>query len=158
VRGRRTWFGLLALLLAIGETLGPPVKVHPVPRGLPQIYEILETLPPGPVLEIGHRRYILLWAARHGRPTINGEGAFAPPVYTALMRRIRNHWIRRTPEDIDESKPMRLLLDSFPVRYVVVSAGRTPGLWSLIDAFDRSRLFSSVAEADSGDRIFELRR
>jgi hypothetical protein len=154
-RGPHAWFGLLALLLATGETLGPPVKVWPVPRGLPPVYQILEKLPPGPVLEIGHRRHILLWAARLGWPTLNGEGAFAPPYHSALKRRIRNHWIRRTPEDIDDSRPMRLLVERFPVRYLVVSAGRTPGLWPLVEALGDSRLFSLVAEAEDGDRIYE---
>jgi hypothetical protein len=53
---------------------------------------------------------------------------------------------------------MRLLVERFPVRYLVVSSGRTPGLWPLVAALEDSRLFSLVAEAEDGDRLYERRQ
>jgi hypothetical protein len=44
------------------------------------------------------------------------------------------------------------------VRYVIIPAGRKPGLRALAAAFDRSRSFRFVAEARDGDRLYEAVR
>jgi len=153
---RRPWFSALFVALAVAETLGPGPAVRPVPPGLPDAYRIVEKLPAGPVLEVGDEQLVLLWAARSGLPMVNGGGPFGPPYHLSLQRQIRNHWLRRVPDDLDTSKPMGLLGRYLPVRYVIVDRGRRP-LRFLAEAFDRSRLFSFVARADNGDRIYELR-
>jgi hypothetical protein len=145
--------GALALL----ETLGPGLVVGPVPRGLPPVYRQLVTLPPGaavdlPVLEAES----LLFAARHGRPVVNGAGAFTPLYTATLDRQVRNHWLRRTPEDVDATRPAEFLRRAFDARYVIVPSGRRHGLWPLAFAFDRARGFHLVAEAEDGDRIYEI--
>jgi hypothetical protein len=154
-RARRPWFSALFVALAVAETLGPGPKVRPVPPGLPDAYRIVQRLPPGPVLEVGDDPLVLLWAARSGLPMVNGGGPFGSPYHLTLQRQIRNHWLRRVPDDLDSSKPMGLLGRYLPVRYVIVDRGRFPLRW-LAAAFDRSRRFSLVARAENGDRVYEL--
>jgi hypothetical protein len=152
---RRPWFGAVFVLLAVAETLGPGPTVRSVPSGLPHTYRIVSTLPPGPVLEVGDEELVLVWAARHGLPMVNGGGPFGPPYHLTLRRQIRKHWLQDVPDDLDGSKPMGLLGRYLPVRYVIVDRGQLP-LRRLVEAFDRSRRFSFVARADNGDRIYEL--
>ena len=154
----RPWVGAAVVLAAILETLSPPLAVQPAAPGLPAAYRRLETLPPGPILEIPvFAAETLLWAARHGRPVLNGLGAFAPAQTQALERTINNHWLKRVPENLDDSIPTQLLRGS-PVRYVILPAGRVPRLHRLAAAFDRSSSFRLVAEVEDGDRIYELTR
>jgi hypothetical protein len=154
-RARRPRFSALFVALAVAETLGPGPKVRPVPPGLPDAYRIVQKLPPGPVLEVGDDQLVLVWAARSGLPMVNGGAPFGPPYHLTLQRQIRNHWLRRVPDDLDRSKPMGLLGRYLPVRYVIVDRGRRP-LRYLAAAFDDSRRFSFVARAENGDRIYEL--
>jgi hypothetical protein len=116
-------------------------------------------LPAGPILELPvFSESALLSAARHGRPMVNGQGsAFVPIDVLRLERFVQNHWIKRTPADVDASKPTGFLLARFPVRYVVLPTGRQDGYAELAAAFDRSRSFAFVAAARDGDRVYEVR-
>jgi hypothetical protein len=156
--GARPLAGAVIVGAAILETLAPPLAVRPVSPGLPPAYVRVLSLPPGPILELPvFAEDTLLWAARHGRPVLNGVGAFVPRQTQALETATSNHWLRRIPESIDDSRPLELLLET-PVRYVVVPAGRLPRLRRLAAAFDRSAAFRLAAEAEDGDRIYELLR
>ncbi len=154
---RRAGFSVVALALL--ETAGPGIVVREAPRGLPPVYERLLTLPPGAALDVPVLDAdTLLWAARHGRPVVNGAGAFTPLYTATLHRQVRNHWLRRTPTDVDASKPAEFLRRAFDARYVILPTGRRHGLWALAFAFDRSRGFRLVAEVEDGDRIYEVVR
>lgn len=153
----RPWAGALLVLLAIAETLGPPPDLRRVPAGVPPAYRALERLPPGPILEVPiYDPYALVWAARHGRPVVNGVNAFVPPRTALLELVMRHQWLKRVPQDVDETEPTRLLVEEFSVRYVILSTGRRPHLRGLAAAFDRSRTFALVAEAANGDRVYEV--
>jgi len=153
----RPWAGPLIVAVAVVETLAPAPRLAPYPQGLPPAYQALEELPPGPILEVPvFEPETLLWAARHGRPTVNGIGAFAPSETMVLERWVRNHWVRRTPADLDASAPVWLLGRTFRPRYLIVPAGRKPALRPLAAAFESSRVFERVAELPDGDRIYEL--
>lgn len=152
--------GALVVALAVGETLAAPPNVAQVEAGLPPVYHLVRTLPPGAILEVPpFNEHTLLWAARHGLPTVNGQGAaFVPALHLNLNRYIQNHWIKSTPDDVDSSRPMTLLLGPIPVRYVIVASGRRPSMRPLADAFGRSKLFREVGRSPDGDRIYELAR
>lgn len=155
----RAWAGPAVVVLAVLETLGPPRELRLTPSGLPPAYALLDRLPPGPLLEIPvYEPYTLLWAARHGRPVVNGANAFVPPRTALLELVMRYQWLRRPPENVDDTEPTRLLLEEFGVRYVIVPSGRRPQLRALAAAFDRSRTFAIAAQASDGDRIYEVRR
>jgi hypothetical protein len=146
------------VLLAIVETLGPPPDLRRLPSGIPPAYRVLERLPPGPILEVPiYDPYTLLWAARHGRPVVNGVNAFVPPRTALLELVMRYQWLKRVPADVDETEPTRLLVEEFATRYVILPTGRRPQLRGLARAFDQSRTFTLVAEAGDGDRIYEVR-
>ncbi|HEY3119076.1 MAG TPA: hypothetical protein VGL15_00515 [Vicinamibacteria bacterium] len=151
--------GALVVLAALAETVAPPAELQEIPPGLPPHYAVLERLPPGPVLELPvFGEQSLVWAARHGQPVVNGQGsAFVPVDTLRLARFIGNHWEQSTPADVDSSRPTRLLLARFPVRYVVLSPDRTPNFRPLAAAFDRSRVFALVGEAADGSRVYEMR-
>jgi hypothetical protein len=155
---RRRGAGAALVVLALCETLAPGPAVREIPRGLPQAWARLVQLPPGPVLEIPFLApEAMLWAARHGWPSVNGDGAFRPGRHGVLDRAIDRHWIENVPDDLDESKPMALILTEFPLRYIIVpGAGRRPDLWRLGEAFERSRLLRRVDLLPNGDRIFEM--
>ncbi|HEY7410196.1 MAG TPA: hypothetical protein VII13_05620 [Vicinamibacteria bacterium] len=153
------WAGLLPLL-AVVETVGPPPRLQRVAAGVPPAYEVLRGLPRGPVLDLPVICFdCMVWAARHGLPTINGQGsAYVPPDWMRLDWTIRNHWLDRRVEDLDENRATRLLLERFPVRYVILPVGRRAGVGHLVEPFDRSRLFHLAAVARDGDRIYEVSR
>jgi hypothetical protein len=152
----RPWASAVVVGAAILETLAPPVAVRPVTAGLPPAYERIAALPPGPILELPvFAEDTLLWAARHGWPVLNGVGAFVPRQTQALETAISNHWLRRIPGSIDDSRPLALLRET-PVRYVIVPAGRVPRLQRLAAAFDASPSFRLAAEAEDGDRVYQL--
>jgi hypothetical protein len=156
---RRRWAGPLVVALAMVETLAPAPSLRNCPPGLPAAYRVLEHLPPGAVLEVPVSvPEALLWAARHGRPTANGIGAFQPRLTSVLDRYVQNHWVRQVPADVDASPPTDFLAERTQVRYVIVPSGRRPALRALAEAFDRSRAFVRVAEVEGGDRLYELRR
>jgi len=151
--------GPAIVLLAIAETMTDAPRLREVPPGVPPAYRILETLPAGPILELPvFAAESVLWAARHGRPVVNGIGAFAPAQTLVLDRYIQNHWLAAAPDDVDASRPTPYLLQRFPVRYVIIPIGRVAGLRPLAAAFDRSRSFRPIAEAPDGDRIYEVVR
>ena len=153
----KPWAGPAIVLLAIAETMTDAPRLREVPPGLPPAYQVLETLPAGPILEVPvFAPESVLWAARHGRPVLNGIAAFAPAQTMVLDRYVQNHWLARVPEDIDTSRPTPYLLGRFPVRYVIIPVGRVAGLRPLAAAFDRSRVFRLAAEATDGDRIYEV--
>lgn len=153
----KPWAGPAVVLLAVLETATDAPRLRDVPRGLPPAYQVLAALPPGPILDLPvFAEESVLWAARHGRPVLNGIGAFAPAQTLVLDRYVQNHWMAGAPADIDASRPTPYLLERFPVRYVIVPIGRTSGLRPLARAFDRSRLFRFVTEAPDGDRIYEV--
>jgi hypothetical protein len=153
----RRWSGLAVLAVAMVETLTPPPDLRAVPPGVPPAYETLASLPPGAILEVPlFAPEAVLWAARHGRPVLNGAGAFAPVQTIVLERYIRNHWLEAVPADVDTSRPTPYLLDRFPVRYVILPTGRMANFEGLAAAFERSRTYRLVAVAADGDRVYEV--
>jgi len=157
LEGASRWSPLV-LALGIAETLGPPPHVRAIPQGVPPAYALLDTLPPGPVLEVPvFADDALVWAARHGRPVLNGIGAFAPTDSMVLERLIENHWLKRVPQDLDSTKAMQFLLDRFPLRYVILPAGRRPELRKLEAPFDRSSNLVLIAVATDGDRLYGVK-
>jgi hypothetical protein len=155
----RPWAGAVALALAVAETMSPPPDVVPIPPGVPPAYQLLESLPPGAILEVPlFAPQTVLWAARHGRPVLNGAGAFAPLQTLTLDRYIQNHWMEGTPVDADTERPTPYLVGRFPVRYVILPAVRIRHLEDVAAAFERSRTYHLVGVASDGDRIYEVRR
>jgi hypothetical protein len=156
----RAWAGAAVVLLAVLETLAPPLGLKAIPRGLPEYYAALEKLPPGPILEIPlFADDSLVWAARHGRPMLNGQGsAFVPIDTLRLARFMGRHWLRNKPIDADHSRATAFLLAKFPVRYVILPGSRIGMLARLATAFNQSRTFALVAETSDGSRIYEVRR
>jgi hypothetical protein len=149
--------GPVVLALAAFEQATDPVRLREVPPGVPPAYRLLQTLPPGPVLEVPLLAdETVVWAARHGRPVANGIAAFVPAQTLVLDRYIRGHWLETVPEDVDASRPTPYLVGRFGVRYVILPLGRKFGLRHLAAAFDRSRTFRLVAVAGDGDRIYEV--
>jgi hypothetical protein len=155
----KPWAGPVVLVLAALETLSPPPDVVPIPPGVPPAYQLLESMPPGAILEVPlFAPQTVLWAARHGRPVLNGAGAFAPLQTLTLDRYIQNHWMESAPADADTERPTPYLVGRFPVRYVILPAVRIRHLEDVAPAFERSRTYHLVAVASDGDRIYEVRR
>jgi hypothetical protein len=154
----KPWSGPAVLALAVIETLSPPPDLVRIPPGLPPAYQRLESLPPGAILEVPlFAPETVLWAARHGRPVLNGAGAFAPLQTLTLDRYIQNHWMEGTPVDADTERPTPYLVGRFSVRYVILPAGRIRHLEDVAAAFERSRTYHLVAVLPDGDRIYEVR-
>lgn len=148
------------LLLGIGfvETLSPRHDFFKVAPGVPPVYEALQKLPPGPVLEVPpYEASPLIWAARRGFETVNGGGAFIPPLTTRIETAIQNHWLTDSYEPIDESKAAGILLNETAMRYLVLPAGRRGGLNPLIQRFGESRCFKELGDYHS-DVLFEAIR
>jgi hypothetical protein len=153
----KPWAGPGIVLLAMAETMTDAPRLREIRPGLPPAYQLLETMPAGPILEVPlYAPESVLWASRHGRPVLNGIAAFGPVQSMVLERYIQNHWIARVPEDVDTSRPTPYLLGRFPVRYVIIPVGRVAGFRELAAAFDRSQKFRLAAEASDGDRIYEV--
>jgi hypothetical protein len=154
---RKPGAGPAVVALAFLETVGPGLEVRAVPSGLPPAYAHLLTLPPGAALDLPVLDpESLLHAARHGRPVVNGAGAFSPLYTATLDRHVRRHWLRRAPEDVDASKPAEFLRRAFDARYLIVPVGRQPRLKALAAAFDRSHGFQLLAELPDGDKIYAI--
>ena len=148
------------LLLGIGfvETLSPRHDFFKVAPGVPPVYEALQKLPPGPVLEVPpYEASPLIWAARRGFETVNGGGAFIPPLTTRIETTIQNHWLTDSFQPIDESKAAGILLNETAMRYLVLPAGRRGGLNPLIQRFGESRCFKELGDYHS-DVLFEAIR
>jgi hypothetical protein len=155
----KPWAGPVVLAVAALETFSPPPDVVPIPPGVPPAYQLLESMPPGAILEVPlFAPQTVLWAARHGRPVLNGAGAFAPLQTLTLDRYIQNHWMEGTPADADTERPTPYLVGRFPVRYVILPAVRIRHLEDVAAAFERSRTYHLVAVASDGDRIYEVRQ
>jgi len=155
----RPWAGPVVLALGALEMLSPPPPVVPIPPGVPPAYQLLESMPPGAILEVPlFAPQTVLWAARHGRPVLNGAGAFAPLQTLTLDRYIQNHWMESAPADADTERPTPYLVGRFPVRYVILPIVRIRHLEDVAAAFERSRTYRLVAVASDGDRIYEVRR
>jgi hypothetical protein len=156
----RAWAGAAVVLAAVAETLAPPLDLMPIPRGLPPYYATLDTLPPGPILEVPlFAGDSLVWAARSGRLMLNGQGsAFVPIDTLRLDRFMQRHWLRDRPFDADHNKATDFLLARFPVRYVICPGSRMRALARLATAFNESHTFALVAETSDGSRIYEVRR
>jgi hypothetical protein len=149
-----------AVLLGALEVAGPPLPVVAVPPGVPAIYEQLEGLPEGAVLEVPlERRDAMIWAARHRRPVVNGAGGVSPRLHGILERAIRKHWILAVRAgktlDVDATRPTAILR-LLPARYLIIPAGRSPDLVPLREAVDRSRSFARVAAAGNGDVLYRI--
>ncbi|HEY3119598.1 MAG TPA: hypothetical protein VGL15_03175 [Vicinamibacteria bacterium] len=148
-----------ALLIGLAEVAAPPAVVRPIPPGVPDVYRALETLPPGATLEIPSEAWDpMIWAARHGRPVLNGASGLGPPEHARLQQWIQRDWLRPVGRDgappaVDDTRAMRQLL-RMPVDYVVVPAGREPWLRPLQDGFERSRLFTRVAGTPGEDTMY----
>jgi hypothetical protein len=144
------------VLIAVLEVLAPPLSIREVPAGVPPAYEMLARMPPGPILEIPvSSEGTLLWAARHGLPVVNGDGAFAPVYHLTLQRYMKNHWLEREVPDIDASRPMPYLVQRIGPRYLVLPVGRFRGLDHLVEPLSRSKHFRLVATASDGDLVYE---
>jgi hypothetical protein len=145
--------------LAVLETLAPGPATREVPRGLPPVYERWLALPPGPALEVPLAAPdVLLWATRHGRGVVNGDGAFLPRLHGRLDQLMRREWLKQAPQDVDGTETAALVRDELPVRYLIVPCGRQPDTCRLAGALNRSRVFTLVAEMPDGDRLYEISR
>jgi len=155
----RPWLGGALVALAIAETLAPAPDTRTVPPGIPPVYERWAALPAGPVLEVPLAAPdALLWAARHGRPVVNGDGAFLPRLHGRLDLLMQREWLKQAPEDVDSTKTAELIRDELPVRYLIVPCGRQPSTCRLAGALNRSQVFALIAELPDGDRLYEVRR
>lgn len=153
---RRRFLAPLLVALACVEAAGPATDVRPMARGVPPAYAALAALPPGIVLELPvNAPESLLWAARHGRPTANGNGAFAPPETLRLQHLVTRAWLARRPGAIDDSAPVEALRQVFGVRYVILPAAR-PAYGRLARAFEESRSFRLLQAFDDGARLYAL--
>jgi hypothetical protein len=147
-------------LLGVGvlETVAPATDFLNVAPGVPPVYEALQKLPPGPVLEVPpYESSPLIWAARRGFETLNGGGAFIPALTTRIETTTQNHWLTDSFEPIDESKAASILLNETGMRYLILAAGRRGGLDPLIQRFRESRCFKELG-AYQGDLLFEAVR
>lgn len=156
---RRRCLGPLAVAFALAETLAPGPATRDVPAGVPAVYQRLAGLEPGPALEVPLAAPdVMLWAARHGLPMVNGDGAFLPALHGRLDHLMRRDWLRATPDDVDATAAAAIVRDELPVRYLIVPCGRQPDTCRLAGALNRSRLFALIEETPEGDRLYEVRR
>jgi hypothetical protein len=122
------------------------------------VYQALEKLPEGPVLEVPpYAAPPLIWAARQGFETLNGGGAFIPALTTHLETTTQNHWLTDSYQPIDESKAAHFLLNETRMRYLILPAGRHGGLEPLIQRFRECRCFREIGVYES-DRLYEAVR
>jgi hypothetical protein len=158
VPARRCWPAAAAVAIALIEVAAPGAGVRKVPPAVPPVYQALDSLPPGPVLEVPlESPDTLIWAARHGRPVLNGASGLAPVAHDKLQQWIHRDWIRPSREghvpDVDGTRAMRQLL-RMPARYVIVRAGVHPELAGLARGLARSRHFTQVETGDGRDRLY----
>jgi hypothetical protein len=147
-------------LLGLGtlETLSPANDFFPVSPGVPPVYEAFLRLPSGPVLEVPpYEATPLIWAARRGFETVNGGGAFIPPLTTRIETTTQNHWLTDSYQPIDESKAAGILLNETATRYLILPAGRRGGLDPLIQRFSECRCFKELGVYQR-DHLYEVVR
>jgi hypothetical protein len=148
-----------AVVLSLAETAGPGVLLKQVPVGVPPIYNRVPPDDRRAILDLPpDRSDAMIWAARHRRPVINGAGAMAPWPHARVERWIHRDWIRPSRNNevpaIDGSRVLRQLR-RLPIGWVIVPVGRSPELRSLRIAFDDSRSFERIAEAE-GDVLYRM--
>jgi hypothetical protein len=148
----------LAVVIGLAEVLSPGAAVRDIPAGVPAIYGALDSLPAGAVLDIPvEAPDAMIWAARHGKPVINGRGGVAPGAHHRLEQWMRRDWLRPIEDgqrpELDDTRAMRQLL-RMPAAYVIVPSGRLPSLAPLEEGFDRSRFFERVAGAPGSDVLY----
>ncbi|MBN2369207.1 MAG: hypothetical protein JXO72_01840 [Vicinamibacteria bacterium] len=156
---RPTVAWIAAVALGLAETAGPGVQWKEVPAGVPPIYDRVPADDSLAILDLPpDRGDAMIWAARHRRPVINGAGAMSPRLHARVERWIHRDWIKPSrhnrPATIDGSRALRQLR-RLPVGWIIVPVGRSPHLRSLRIAFDDSRSFERIAEAE-GDVLYRL--
>ncbi len=148
------------LLLGLGilETLPPQNVFSPVAPGVPPVYQALQRLPSGPVLEVPpYEAAPLIWAARRGFEIVNGGGAFIPALTTQIETATQNHWLTDSAEPIDESKATVILLNETAVRYLILPRAKRGGRGQLIRRFRESHCFTELS-VHEWDVLFEAIR
>lgn len=154
----RARFGVLLLGLGILETAAPANDFFNVAPGVPPVYEAMEKLPPGPVLDIPpYEATPLIWAARRGYETLNGGGAFIPALTNRIETTVQNHWLTDSFQPIDESKATGILLNETRLRYLILPASRRGGIAPLMQRFRESHCFKELGTY-AGDLLFEAVR
>ena len=150
--------GAALLGLACLEMAAPANDFFEVAPGVPPVYQALLKLPPGPVLEVPpYEATPLIWAARRGFETVNGGGAFIPPLTTRIETTTQNHWLTDSYQPIDESKATGILINETRLRYLILPAGRRGGLDPLIQRFRECHCFREIGVYQS-DRLYEAVR
>lgn len=158
VRKRSRSAGFALAILVVAETVSPAIPMAPVAPGVPPIYDVVLARDPGPILDGAPLDHVpLIWAARRSFETVNGGGAFIPPLTLRIHTNVQNHWIRDSFQPIDESKAARALLNETATRYVIVPAGRVGSLRPLVARFDESSCFRRIG-AGLGDVAYEAVR
>lgn len=155
--GRRPWLAAAVLLFAVAETWSgwPPRVERPA---LPAAYAFLKQQPPGALMALpleDAERY-MWWAALHEMPMVNGEGAFEPRVYANLYRFLRREWGDPAMGNLEGRRSTSLLLERFPIDYVVLHHGAPPAMQRNIEATPER--FSLLTTTADGDRIYRFRR
>jgi hypothetical protein len=144
--------------IACLETAAPANDFFEVAPGIPPVYEAMLERPPGPVLDVPpYEATPLIWAARRGFETVNGGGAFIPPLTTRIETTVQNHWLTDSFQPIDESKAAGILLNETRLRYLILPAGRRGGLDPLIQRFRECRCFREIG-VYGGDHLYEAVR
>ena len=123
---RRAWPGAVVVGLALLEADTPPHRRVRVPHEMPPVYASFRALPPGAVLElpigIEADSFRQWWSLHHGRPIVNGVGAFMPDRYVRLMRLVDREWTAPGPGTLEDPAALRFLKHQFPIAYVIVHA------------------------------------
>ena len=149
---------MIALVIGLAEVWSPGTAVRDIPPGVPAIYASLDSLPAGAALEIPiESPDAMIWAARHGRPVVNGRGGVTPVMHWRLEQWMRRDWLRPIEDgerpDLDDTRAMRQLL-RLPAVYVIVPAERSPSLAPLAESLDRSRFFARVPGTPGSDVLY----
>ncbi|MEO8361732.1 MAG: hypothetical protein ABI672_16985 [Vicinamibacteria bacterium] len=154
----RAHIGWLFLGLGVLETAAPANDFFNVAPGVPPVYEAMEKLPPGPVLDIPpYEATPLIWAARRGYETLNGGGAFIPALTNRIETTVQNHWLTDSFQPIDESKAAGILLNETRLRYLILPASRRGAMAPLVQRFRESHCFKQLGTY-GGDFLFEAVR
>ena len=156
--GRRAWSAAAMAGLALLEADTVPHRRVAVPAAPPGVYARLRALPPGALLELpigfeedSRRQW---WSMHHGRPTVNGVGAFMPDRYVHLMRLVQKEWMGGRPATLEDTAALRYLKHQFPIRYVIVHADAPESLRAAASATP-----SLVPVAtEGGSAVFHLDR
>jgi hypothetical protein len=149
-------FAILAF--AALETTNAWPRREPRPLEAPPEYHLLDGEPAGAMLElpsdIEPDRYAQWASIFHGRPTVNGNGAFCPESYNRLFRVIRKEWDVKEPAPQQRSEAFSYLLSRYPIRYVLARRG-TPGhIVRNLDATPAA--FELLREAADGARLYRV--